>query len=105
MSFLGDDPFIPATQFWSPGRILAGSVAAIDLWVGYKEGHGFTRISGLVYPVIPLLLVWFPDSMAHLMWVAGTGRGRAPAAWPESVIWTLGWMALCWPLVRLSISG
>ena len=60
-----------------------------------SSGAGASRIIG--FCILPLLCVWFPDTLGGL-----TG-GRLTKTSPRSFVWFVGWFVLLLPLVVATI--
>ena len=88
----------PKEPIWTPSRMISGLIAILYLVSAWLTGGGQSAVPVLLFIILPLLCIWFPDAMGQY---TGAFLSRTPISRPSPTgfVWFLGWVLLALPLV------
>ena len=98
---IGRWPGLPEERFWTPSKLLSGSIALVCVALGVLLDSPATGFEVGVGAAFPLMCIWVPEIMGAY---GGSGvlLGRPitrPS--PSGLVYVLGWLLLLLPIAQV----
>jgi hypothetical protein len=87
-------------DFWTVPRAISALVVVAYMIFAYAVGGGEAAMRLLIFSVLPLMCIWFPEFMGHdYRGIGVTWPVKVTSPSPPIAVSVLGWMVLALPIV------
>jgi hypothetical protein len=93
-----DEYLIPPKTRWSLSRLLSTCICLVYVAGAYLYADIKTTIEVIMFCVLPMGCIWFPEALGDYIGFVGSGRFITEAS-PAGAVAFMGWVVLLLPVI------